>query len=109
MTLNDLDRASLLFHANTAVEAALSTLVLLVPLTEVELPSMALYEAADRDVVYRRLAERATISYERVAERLRPDIEERLQEALRCERERGERLALIAWLLALASSREQAS
>lgn len=99
------DIASIRYHLHYAAESALTALVTLFPPAEIEVPDIAILEAADNDEEYLRLKERASIAQQRARDRVRADVQEHIDEAVRAERERGERLALVAWRLALYAAR----
>lgn len=100
------DIASIRYHLHYAAESALTALVSLFPPEDVEVPDLAVHEAADADEEYTRLRERATIAHQRVRDRVRPEVQEHVDEAVRAERERGDRLALIAFRLAIYGVRK---
>lgn len=96
------DLSSIRWHLNTLVESSLTLLVKVAP-ADLELPELAVLDAAYDDDEYRRLQERAKIALDRVLDRVDPVVGEHVQELARAERERADRLALVAFRLALVA------
>lgn len=95
------DLASLRWHLQTVVESSLVLMLKVLPVSEVELPELAVLDFAYNDGEYRRLQERAKIALDRVLDRVDPVVGEHVHELARVERERADRLALVAFRLAL--------
>jgi hypothetical protein len=93
--------ASVRYHLHYAAESALTALITLFPIDEVELPEVAVLNSAHEDAEYRRINERSKIVTDRVLERVSPEAAEHVHELLRVERQRADRLALIAFRLAV--------